>query len=186
MSYYLPSGSCGGGAVPDYSCGPCITTEHGRIRSIAIIKKSYVATIIAAASVDATWTTGLSTGNLFSLYATQGSYDGGSTTELTGFGNQATFNGNTTHTLAYKDPFYGDNCDFYNAIRQSSEYTLAYITENFVHFAEEICTFSPKNLVADDINSVLSWEVSVKWTNPNSPCPYNKPPTFFDSCAVHS
>lgn len=186
MSYYLPSGSCGGGSQPDYSCGACITTEHGRIRSIAIIKTSYVATVMAAPSSNSTWTTGLSSGNLFALYATQGSYDGGSTTELTGFGNQATLNGNTTHTLTFKDPFYGENCDFYNSIRDSSEYTIAYVTENYVHFAETTVTFSPKNPVQDDINSVLTWEVQCKWTNPDSPCAYEKPSTFFDTCAVHS
>lgn len=186
MSYYLPSGSCGGGAQPDYVCGPCIETEHGRIRSIALIKKTYVATVMLAPSNDSTWTTGLSTGNLFSIYATQGSYDGGSTTEEAGFGNQATINGNTTHTLTYKDPNYGDNCDFYNTLRDSSDYTVAYVTENFVHFTEEVVTFSPKNPVQDDINSNLTWEVQCKWTNRNSPCPYTKPSTFFDSCAVHS
>lgn len=186
MAYYLPTGDCGGGVQPDYTCGACITTEHGRIRHIAIIKKTYVATVKNNPSLDSTWTTGLSTANLYMIPSTQGTYDGGSTTELTGFGNQATLNGNTTHTLTYKDPFYADNCDFYNALRNSSEYTIAYVTENYVHFADETVTFSPKNPVADDINSVITWEVQCKWTNPDSPCPYTKPSTFFENCAVHS
>lgn len=186
MSYYLPSGSCGGGVIPDYTCTACVTPEYGRVRSIAIIKKSYVATVMLAPSLDSTWTTGLSSGNLWSIYATQGSYDGGTTEERTGYGNQATYNGNTTHTLVYKDPNYSDNCDFYNALKLSSDYTIAYVTENFVHFSETVVTFTPKNSVADDIKSEVNWEVTCKWVNPDSPCPYTKPSTFFDSCAVHS
>lgn len=186
MSYYVPSSTCDGVSQPDYSCTPCITTEHGRIRKLAIIKVSYVATVMAAPENDSTWTTGLSTGNLFILSQLQGSYDGGSTTELTGFGDQATTNGNTTHTLTFKDPNYSENCDFYNAIRNSSDYTIAYVTENFVHFAEEAVTFTPKNPVQDDINSIVTWEVQCKWTNPDSPCPYTKPTTAFESCVVHS
>lgn len=186
MAYYLPTGTCGGGAQPDYTCGACVNTEHGRIRSIAIIKKSYTATVMAAPSVNSTWTTGLSSGNLWQIPFVQGTYDGGSTTEVAGFGNQATANGNTTHTLTYKDPNYFDNADFYNAIRSSSEYTIAYVTENYVHFSETVVTFTPKNPVADDINSVVTWEVQCKWTNPNSPVAYTKPSSFFEACAVHS
>ena len=78
MSYYIPTGNCGGGSQADYSCGACIETEHGRIRSVAIVKTSYVATLMAAnTALDSVWTTALSTGNIFALYATQGSYDGG-------------------------------------------------------------------------------------------------------------
>lgn len=187
MSYYIPTSTCGGGTQSDYACGQCIETEHGRIRSVAIVKTSYVATLMAAnTALDSTWTTALSTGNIFALYATQGSYDGGTTAELVGFGNQATMNGNTTHIAQFKDPFYADNCDFWNDLRNSSEYTFCYVTENYVHFGEETATWTPKNPVADDINSNLTWDVQAKWTNPDSPCPYAKPASFFDSCAIHS
>jgi hypothetical protein len=189
MSIYYPSSNCGGGAIPDYYCNPCLdssTIEYGRIRSIALIKNTYINTVMANPTSSSVWSTGISAANIIVIYLTQGSYDGGTTGELTGFGDSATYNGNTTHTLTYKDPFSADNCDFYNAIRNSTDYTIAFRTSSKVWFAEEPCTFTPKNAVADDINSAMAWEVGVKWTNSDSPCGYETPSGIFDTCYIHS
>lgn len=189
MSVYYPSSNCGGGSIPDYYCNPCLdssTIEYGRIRSIALIKNTYINTVMANPTSSSVWSTGISAANIIVIYLTQGSYDGGTTGELTGFGDSATYNGNTTHTLTYKDPFSADNCDFYNAIRNSTDYTIAFRTSSKVWFAEEPCTFTPKNAVADDINSAMAWEVGVKWTNSDSPCGYETPAGIFDNCYIHS
>lgn len=189
MSVYYPSSNCGGGSIPDYYCNPCLdssTIEYGRIRSIALIKNTYINTLMANPTSSSVWSTGISNANIIVIYLTQGSYDGGTTGELTGFGDSATYNGNTTHTLTYKDPFSADNCDFYNAIRNSTDYTIAFRTSSKVWFAEEPCTFTPKNAVADDINSAMAWEVGVKWTNSDSPCGYATPAGIFDNCYIHS
>lgn len=185
MSIYYPSSDCSAGAVPDYTCNPCPTYEYGRIRSIALIKSSYLDTLLADPTNTTLWTTGVDNGSVVIIYKTQGTYDGGSTTELTGFGDAATFNGNTTHTLTYKDPNYSDNCDFYNAIKDSQEYTIAYRTSSKVHFSDAPVTLTPKNPVQDDINAVQVWEVQAKWTNPSAPCPYNYPSAVFDTCFVN-
>lgn len=185
MSVYVPTGDCAPDGVPDYTCNPCPDYEYGRVRSVAIIKNSYVDTLIADPTNTTLWTTGVDNGDVFVIYKTQGNYDGGTTQELTGFGDDSTFNGNTTHTLVYRDPNYSDNCDFYNAIRNSSEYTLAYRTSSKVHFAGTPIVITPKNPVQDDINSVLSWEVTTKWTNPDSPCAVATPADVFDTCYVN-
>lgn len=187
MSIYYPSSSCSGGTVPDYYCTPCLTYEYGRIRHIALISTSYIDTLLASPTSATVWQTGITNGSIFVLYKTQGSYDGGSTSEIAGFGDAATTNGNTTHTLTFKDPNYAENCDFYNELRASADYTLAYVTSDSVHFSEEVVTFSPKNPVQDDINSIVTWEVLCKWTNNDSPCAYAKPTgNFFDTCYIHS
>lgn len=186
MTYYVPASNCGDVAQPDHNCSLCPDKEYGRIRKIAIIKTSYLSTIMANPSLDSTWTTAISSGNAWIIPETSGSYDGGSTAENTGFGNQATVNGNTTHILVYKDPNYSENCDFYNPLRQQGGYTLAYVTSDNVHFAGTTVTFSPKNPVGDDINSFVTWEVTCKWINPDSPCPYPKPSTVFELCEIHS
>jgi len=185
MSNYYPTSDCAGGAVPDYTCNPCPDYEYARIRSIALIKMSYIDTVLAAPTSPAVWATGVDNGDVVVIYKTQGNYDGGATAELTGFGDDTTFNGNTTHTLVYRDPNTVDNCDFYNAIRGSSDYTLAFRTSSKIWFAETSVTLTPKNVVADDINSVLAWEVSCKWTNNDSPCPYTTPDNIFDTCFVN-
>jgi hypothetical protein len=181
MSLYYPSGNCGGTAIPAYSCQPCPSIEYGRIRSVAFIANDFAFTDPTS---SAEWSAGIASGDIIVIWKTQGSYDGGSTQELTGFGDQITINGNTTHSLTYKDVNYAENCDFYNAIKLSSDYTLAFRTSSQVHFANAPVTVTPKNPVADDINSIVTWEVLVKWTNPDSPCPYTTPAGIFDSCYV--
>lgn len=185
MSIYYPTSDCAGGVVPDYTCNPCPDYEYGRIRGIALIKNTYVDTLIAAPTNSALWAAGVDAGDVVIIYKTQGNYDGGATQELTGFGDDATFNGNTTHTLVYRDPNTVDNCDFYNAVRGSSAYTVAFRTSSKVWFAEESVTITPKNVVQDDINTVLAWEVTVKWTNPDSPCPYGVASNIWDTCYVN-
>lgn len=185
MAYYIVDSSCGGVSITNYSCNPCITKEHGRIRKIAVIKNSYLATVMVAPTLNATWTTMLSTGNGWLYSDVQGSYDGGSTTEEAGFGDQSITNGNTTHTLVVKDPNYL-NCDHWNALRNSSDYTVAYVTENYVHFAGAVATITPKNPVTDDINAIVTWEIQFKWVNADSPCPYSRPTTAFEACTVAS
>jgi hypothetical protein len=189
MSIYYPSSSCGGGSIPDYYCNPCLDSsviEYGRVRSIALIKNTYINTLLANPTSSAVWSTGINNADIIVIYQTQGSYDGGTTSELTGFGDSVTYNGNTTHILTYKDPFAADNCDFYNAIRNSTDYTIAFRTSTKTWFAEEPVTFTPKNAVADDIASAMAWEVQCKWQNSDSPCGYTTPVGIFDNCYIHA
>lgn len=181
MALYYPESTCGGGAIPSYACNPCPTFEYGRVRSIAFIKNTF-AFVDPTSSTE--WTAGIANGNIIVIWKTQGSYDGGSTQELTGFGDQISVNGNTTHILTVKDPNYKDNCDFYNSIKSSSDYTVAFRTSSQVHFANAPVTITPKNAVADDINSVVTWEAVIKWTNPDSPCPFTTPAGIFDKCYI--
>lgn len=185
MSLYYPSSTCGGSTIPDYACNPCPNYENGRIRSIAFIKNTFTFTDPTS---TAEWTTGVNNGDIIIIYETQGSYDGGATSELVGFGDAATVNGNTTHTLTFKDRNYADNCDFYNAIRGSSDYTVAYrtgtLSAGHVHLAGAPVTISPKNPVPDDLNAIVVWEVQLKWANVDSPCPYSTPSGIFDRCFI--
>lgn len=181
MSVYYPSSTCGGVAIPAYSCNPCPAYEYGRVRSIAYVKNSY--TFIDPTN-SAEWTAAIASGDVIVVWKTQGAYDGGSTQELTGFGDSISVNGNTTHVLTYKDPNYTENCDFYNAIKGSSDYYIAFRTSSQVHFSNAPVTITPKNPIADDINSVVVWDVQVKWTNPDSPCPYTTPDGIFDQCYI--
>lgn len=182
MSVYYPSGSCNEGNVPGYACNPCPTYEYGRVRSWVFIKNSFAFT---DPENPVEWQAGIENGDIIVLWKTQGTYDGGNTGELPGFGDDATVNGNTTHTAVIKDPNYADNCDFYNALRSSSDYKGAYRTSSKVHFTNAPVTVTPKNPVQDDINSVLVWEAQIKWTSPDSPCAYNIPAGIFDRCYIN-
>jgi len=186
MSVYYPSGNCGGAAIPDYTCSPCGSSyEYGRIRSIAFVKSNYS---IADPSNPTQWNTAIATGNAIVIWATSGNYDS-ATEELVGFGDAETVNGGITHTLVYKDPNVQvdnaqGNCDFYNAIKDSSEYTVYFRTSSRLWAANAPVTISPKMPVADDLKSVLTYEVTVKWQNSSLPCSSAVPDGIFDTCYV--
>lgn len=181
---YYPTGNCGtGGTVPAYTCSPCPTYEFGRIRSVAIIDESFTFTDPTLASE---WNTGITTGKITVIWETQGSYDGGSTSELAGFGDRETTNGGTVHTLTFKDPNYKDNADFYNAIRSVSTKKIAFRTSNSIHLVDVPVTLTPKNPIADDTKSNVVWEVQAKWSSPDSPVPYDTPANIFDSCYYYA
>ncbi len=183
MSVYYPSDSgCGsGGAIPTYSCNPCPSYEYGRIRSVAFIKNTFSFTDPTSPTE---WTTGIDNGDIIVIWQTQGSYDGGTTSELAGFGDSEFTNGGTSHVLNFKDPNYLENCDFYTQIKYSSEYTIAFRTSSAVHLANAPVTITPKNPVADDLKSNVVWDVTAKWQNPDSPCPYTTPAGIFDRCYI--
>lgn len=184
MAYY-PSDNCGGEAVPAYSCAPCVTYEYGRIRSFAFIKTTFIDSLIADPENHSLWMGGIDSGDIVPVWKTKGTYDGGSTAENPGFGDSATSNGNTTHILTFDDPNYTENCDFYNNIRNSSAYSGAYRTSDHLHFIDAPLTITPKNPVQDDINSFVTWNVQVKWTDPDSPCPVTYDTAAFDQCIVN-
>jgi hypothetical protein len=185
MSVYYPDATCGGEeAVPVYNCNPCPDYEYGRVRSVAYIKTDYIATVLANPTSSAVWSTGINAGDIVVIWQTSGSYDGGTQEEIPGFGDVQTANGGVDHVLTYRDPNYKENSDFYNAIRTNSEYTVAYRTSDSIHFSESAVTISPKNPVQDDLKSVVVWEVTVKWSNADSPVAYDIPSGIFDSCSI--
>ena len=77
MGYYPGTTACEGVSQPNYICNGCPTKEYGRVGSLALIKTTYVETVMANPSLDATWVTMLSSGNGFTIPQTTGSYDGG-------------------------------------------------------------------------------------------------------------
>ena len=181
MAIYYPDSNCGGGEIPVYSCNPCPDYEYGRVRSVAYVKNTFSFTDPTS---PAQWAAGILADDIIVVWQTKGLYDGGVTAELVGFGDSITINGNTTHTLTYDDPNYKENCDFYNAIKFSQEYYGVFRTSTQIHLTGAPITVTPKNPVADDINSVVTWNVTWKWTNPDSPCAFNTPAGIFDSCYV--
>lgn len=182
MSVYYPASNCGGSVtIPEYSCNPCPSYEYGRIRSVAFVKNSFTFT---DPSNSTEWNTGLTNGDIIVIWETQGSYDGGTTSELTGFGDREFTNGGTSHVLNFKDPNYGENCDFYNSIKNSSDYSIVFRSSSKIHLANAPVTITPKNPIADDLKSNVVWDVTVKWQNPDSPCPYDTPDGIFTSCYI--
>jgi hypothetical protein len=180
MSVYYPASNCSGGAIPKYSCQPCPTYEFGRIRSIGFVLNSYSFT---NPSNPTEWNTAFTNNAAIVLWATSGTYDS-AMEELVGFGDSESVNGNVTHTLTYKDPYVAENIDFYNAIKDSNNYTIFFRTSSKIWSAGAPVTITPKMPVADDLKSVVGMEVQLKWVKNTLPLPYNIPDGIFNQCYV--
>jgi hypothetical protein len=181
MSVYYPTSTCGGGAIPQYTCNPCPDYEYGRVRSIAFVKNS-VSFTDPTSHIE--WNTALGAGNAIVIWATQGNYDGGTSQELPGFGDAEFVNGGVSHVVVYKDASTTDNCDFYNSIKNSTEYTMWFRTSTKIWSAGAPVNITPKMPIADDLKSVVTYEVTVKWQNADLPCPYDIPDGIFENCYI--
>lgn len=179
MAYpvYYPSGC--GATIGDHYCNDCETIEGGRVRSVAFIADDFQ-------FVDPTsrteWVAGIAAKKILMIPKTSGSFDGGSEVETPGYGSQATQLTGYNFVLTYNDPNYKLNADFYNAIKRSTNFRLAFATENLVHLTTTTVSVVPKNPVADDIASRVVWNVLVKWADADLPVPYDKPASLFEIC----
>lgn len=184
MSYsiYYPN-SCET-AVPDHVCDGCIgnDVEHGRVRSIALIAKSYYATLIADPDDPTLWTAGVADKKIIIIPETSGAYDGGSPIYGPGYGDITDRLIGYAHTLTYKDPNYKLNAAFYNALKLSGGFHIAYRTETQNHISGKPVRCTPKAPITDDIASEVVWDVEVKWNEINIPAPVAIPAGIFDNC----
>ena len=182
MAVYYPYGNCSPtGVLPPYACSPCTDREYARIRSIAFYKESSPFTNIASA---AEWTTKINAGNAIIIYKTSGSYDGGETEELPGFGDNEFDNGNTTHSLTFRDAQVFENADFYDSLKNQTEWVAVYRTSSKIWNTGETCNIKVKTIVSDNIKEVVVNEVMVKWVNPTLPKPYTTPDSIFNTCFI--
>lgn len=177
MAYdiYYPGGC--DSLIPDHYCNDCETPEKGRIGSSAFIKDSFEFTNPSNAQE---WINGIENKDIIIIPRTNGSFDGGSEVETTGYGRQATTLSGYNFQAIFNDPNYKLNADFYNEIKRSRNYRYAYVTETLVHITDVPVSVVPKNPVQDDITSDVVWNVTVKWASKDLPVPYDVPPGIFE------
>ncbi|MBA3830064.1 MAG: hypothetical protein H0X33_14075 [Taibaiella sp.] len=176
MAYqvYYPSGC--GTTVGDHYCNNCEVAEHARIRSVAYIAKDFT-------FIDPTnpveWKAGIAAKKIIVIPETSGSFDGGSEVEGTGYGDQQSKLTGYNFQLTYQDPNYKNNADFYNGLKRTSNYRVAYRTESLVHISLNTVSVIPKNPVTDNLSDEVTWSVLVKWSEGDLPVPYNVPSGIF-------
>lgn len=180
MSVYYPA-NCDD-LVPDHICDPCEEIESGGIRSIAYIKNTVA---FVDPSNPTEWETEFAAGNVILIPQTRGSFNGGTPTEGVGYGDQLTRLTGYTFELIYHDPNYRQNCTFYNILKSSRQYKLAYRTGTQIHMVDATVQAIPTNPVEEALDSALDWNINVKWSGSDVPCPYDAPPGIFDACIAN-
>jgi hypothetical protein len=61
---------------------------------------------------------------------------------------------------------------------------VAYRTETQIHISNNPVQVIPKNPVQDDITTEVVWDVLVKWSDSDVPCPVDVPAGIFDQCVA--
>lgn len=174
---YYPSGC--DAEVGEHYCSDCPTFEHGRIGAGAFIKNDFEFT---DPSNPTEWVNGIKAKDIIILPNIRGTFDGGSEVEGPGYGRKSTQFLGYNFSATFLDPVYKENATFYNSIKRSSNYRFAYVTETQVHITEVPVQAIPKNPVEEDTNSIINWNVVVKWADSDLPIPYDAPAGIFDTC----
>lgn len=177
MAYnvYYPS-NCGGVDVGDHYCNDCENPELARIRSVAYIRSDFQFT---DPTNPTQWAAGIAAKKIIVIPATSGSFDGGSEILSTGYGDAAQKLTGYDFQLTYKDPNYKNNADFYNGLKRTSNFRVAYRTETLIHISENAVAVIPKNPVTDSLTDEVTWEVLVKWSDGDLPVPVLAPVSIF-------
>lgn len=153
-------------------CDPCLsTTEFGRVRSCGWIRQSYLATLLAAPTVKATWTAGIASNDIIIVPESAGAYDPGDPKVLAGYGERQESYGARQQTLTITDPNYAANFPFYANIQGQVDLVPFYRTSSLVHIGDVVASIIAKNTVADDLESEVNWSVISKWTSNDLPIP---------------
>ncbi len=171
VRFFSYSSSCDDGDLGTYNCDPCplVDREFARVRSVALVKKSYLATLLATPTVEATWTTGIASGDIVIIPTTSGSYDPGDQKTLKGYGDNKESYGTREMTLSWFDPNYKINYGFYNGLGGASNYVPAFRTSSLVHIFDTTAQLTGKDGVADDLEAEVVWNGQAKVISKNLP-----------------
>lgn len=174
FNVYYPAGCSE--SIPDHFCDPCEVIEHGRVRSVAFISKDFEFTDPANPNE---WTTGVGNKDIIIIPDVRGSYDGGSEVEGPGYGDQETKLIGYNFQLTFNDPNYKNNRDFYNVLKRSRSFRLAFRTETLTHITANAVSVIPKDPVSEELTSEVVWNVLVKWSEGDTPDVFDTPEGVF-------
>lgn len=179
-SVYYPAGC--ETEVGEHYCNPCDEIEHARVRSVGFIKS----TAFTDPSDPTEWEAAVATGDITVIPEVTGTFNGGDPVESAGYGDQATKITGYNFELAFKDPSYANNAAFYNALKRSRGYRVAFRTENYIHISTNTVTVIPKNPISENLTDEVVWDVLVKFSQGDLPEPFATPPGIFQCFAYEA
>ena len=150
-------------------CDPCNgNREFARVRSVAIIPKEALAALMVDPTSPTKWAAAIAAGAII-IPNTSGSFDPGDPKVLKGYGDTLQSNGPRTQKLTFFDPNFRANYAFYNAISNITSKVVAFRTSTLIHIADVTAAIVAKDVVADDLEAELVWEVTATFISINMP-----------------
>lgn len=158
----------------------CSLPELGRVRSLALIHKSYFATLAVDFESAALWYNGKSLGKIIAYENTNGEYDGGVIVPIRGFGfGETRYIGKNFNLDAIVTQYKGQR-DHFNTLQGSNNYYLAWCTDTVTFITEKPVTLVIGNPIANDITKRVTWRLNAKWLDKNLPLEIEKDSTVFE------
>lgn len=164
--------------IPDPACSDCPVKELGDVRSLFLVKNDFSFTNISS---TAEWTTGLNAKDIYVLPWTRGGLTV-TPNETPGFGDTDIDIDGFNFELNVFEPNYAGNCAFWNEIKRSKNFKVGYRTETQVHESDGTAQFIPMAPIAEDKKASVLWNIVVKFSQEDIPCPSTTPTGVFDRC----
>jgi hypothetical protein len=179
MAYvYYPG--CETEEVPFYICDPCEEFENGRVRSVALITASYYPILMANPTSTAVWKSGILSEDIIIIPKVSGTLDAPEPLTGKGYGDDIESNLGRNFTLAWSDPNFKSNCNFYNTIAgKNGVYHVAYRTSSQTSVSTVPVTPDARSPITENIEDNVEWLGSAKWRSRLQPCPFDTPDDIF-------
>lgn len=147
-------------------------SEKGRINAIAFVSQEKAAVVLndpdpsSVLSDPAFWTDEDYEASILLHKNVSGNY-AGADTERAGKGNQQTTLSGKNHTVTIRIESVKHNDDYWNKLNISSNYYLAFVADdyNILFFSTTACGISGNLILEDNLESILEWEATVKWSD---------------------
>lgn len=174
-SIYYPG--CGTN-IPNPECSDCPDKELGGIRGIALVKETFSFSDITDI---AEWWAGIASGDIYLFPKTRGSLEQ-TETESQGFGDQSTVVDGYDFVLNVMEPNFVANVDFWNAVKKSNQWRVAWRTETQLWISDDPAGIIPKAPVAEDIKSTVLWNIMFKFSQEDYPTANTIATGLFEQC----
>lgn len=160
-----------------YTCDPCNIAEGGRVRSLCLIKKG--TTLPNPLTLQAIEIL-IAQEKLWIMPETTGTFDGGTPKMISGYGDNKERKVGYDYVLMVKDAAFSDNYAFWQAVENIQDWNVAFRTETQLAVVYADCTITTKAPVEESIDTVVEWNVEVKWFSKSKPEILTYPANLFE------
>lgn len=174
MSTFYPTGC--DDALLTHICAQCPETELGRVRRVGFVNTSWAFSDITDAQE---WEDGINAEKIVIIPETRGSYDGGTTNFGPGFGDVPQKKKSKTFKVTYFDPNLKGNDVFYNALANSRNWRIAFVSETLLQISEKAVTLEAKDPIEEDVESERYFNLEATFVQKDNPLHYLAPSGIF-------
>jgi len=158
--------------------------ESGRVNAFALVTEEKAVLADANPTLWSTpsfYTDEDYSGDVLIHQKVSGSY-AGADTEIAGKGNQQSRIGGKNHTVTLRVESVKGNSSYWDKLNISTNYRAVIVTDDYglLVVSTTNCSVSANLVIEDNIESIVEWEVVIKWSDIKVPETYDVPTGIFE------